>query len=71
MLSGDSFVSAGWVHNLQLHKFLDSSGEKKFVIMGKVSCRYTLSYKSVNMHQGEAFTKIRCRSPSSVGNFCA
>ena len=36
MLDGDSFIKAGWVHNLRFYQF-SSADDLKFVVLGKVS----------------------------------
>ena len=36
MLDGDSFIKAGWVHNLRLYQF-SSADDLRFVVMGKVN----------------------------------
>ena len=37
MLDGDSFVMAGWVHNLRAHLF-KHNGDQRWLVMGKVNC---------------------------------
>lgn len=39
MVGGDSFVKAGWVHNLRAHPF-QHSNEERLLVMGKVSIHY-------------------------------
>ena len=51
MLDGDSFIKAGWVHNLRLYQF-SSADDLRFVVMEKVN---VILYHKVKWMNGLLF----------------